>query len=241
MGALEIILLIAGVVIFIVSFLLPAKEEGSGINEEQAKRELHILAAQELQEMRESMAGTIEEVKDDAVEKAERSLERLTNEKIMAVNEYSDTVLEEIHKNHEEAMFLYDMLNSKHANIKDTVSKVDRAMKAAGADVAKTVEPKKTESRKPEEKRAEDKKSGDKKTGAQKANDTSQSIGEKKMQPALKPEGKQPAAAAQSGSSQNNNDRILQMHREGKSVVEIAKKLGLGVGEVQLVIDLYRE
>ena len=58
-------------------------------------------------------------------------LERLTNEKIMAVNEYSDTVLQEIHKNHEEAMFLYDMLNNKHANIKDTVSKMDKAVKAA--------------------------------------------------------------------------------------------------------------
>lgn len=28
-------------------------------------------------------------------------------------------------------MFLYDMLNNKHANIKDTVSKVDKAVKAA--------------------------------------------------------------------------------------------------------------
>lgn len=49
----------------------------------------------------------------------------------MAVSEYSDTVLQEIHKNHEEAMFLYDMLNNKHANIKDTVSKMDKAVKAA--------------------------------------------------------------------------------------------------------------
>ena len=73
----------------------------------------------------------MEETSEDVVEKAERSLERLTNEKIMAVNEYSDTVLQEIHKNHEEAMFLYDMLNNKHANIKDTVSKVDKAVKAA--------------------------------------------------------------------------------------------------------------
>lgn len=64
-----------------------------------------------------------------AVEKTERSLERLTNEKIMAVNEYSDTVLQEIHKNHEEAMFLYDMLNDKHDNLKNTVSEVNRTVK----------------------------------------------------------------------------------------------------------------
>ena len=48
-------------------------------------------------------------------------LERVTNEKIMAVNEYSDTVLEEINKNHKEVLFLYDMLNDKHDNLKNTV------------------------------------------------------------------------------------------------------------------------
>ena len=36
-------------------------------------------------------------------------------------------------------MFLYDMLNNKHANIKDTVSKVDKAVKAA-EDKVKTNE-----------------------------------------------------------------------------------------------------
>ena len=35
------------------------------------------------------------------------------------------------------------------------------------------------------------------------------------------------------------NDRILILHRRGWSTVEIAKELGLGVGEVKLVIDLY--
>ena len=72
--------------------------------------------------VRAQVQDKVEETSEDVVEKAERSLERLTNEKIMAVNEYSDTVLQEIHKNHEEAMFLYDMLNNKHAYIIDSVS-----------------------------------------------------------------------------------------------------------------------
>ena len=37
----------------------------------------------------------------------------------------------------------------------------------------------------------------------------------------------------------NNNEKILEMHRQGKSNVAIAKALGLGVGEVNLVIDLF--
>jgi hypothetical protein len=38
----------------------------------------------------------------------------------------------------------------------------------------------------------------------------------------------------------NSNDIILEMYRNGNSVVSIAKELGLGVGEVKLVIDLYQ-
>jgi len=39
----------------------------------------------------------------------------------------------------------------------------------------------------------------------------------------------------------NNNERILKLYREGRTVLEIAKELGLGTGEVKLVIDLFRE
>lgn len=40
--------------------------------------------------------------------------------------------------------------------------------------------------------------------------------------------------------NENSNDIILEMHRNGNSIIEIAKQLGLGVGEVKLVIDLYK-
>ena len=38
----------------------------------------------------------------------------------------------------------------------------------------------------------------------------------------------------------NSNDIILEMHRNGESIIDIARELGLGVGEVKLVIDLYQ-
>lgn len=40
--------------------------------------------------------------------------------------------------------------------------------------------------------------------------------------------------------SENSNDIILEMYRNGSNIIEIAKQLGLGVGEVKLVIDLYQ-
>lgn len=219
MGILEIVLLIAGVIIFTGSFFLPlGGEKNTGIDQKAAKEEIHGLVEEEMNNVRSKMQDKMGETSEDAIEKAERALERLTNEKIMAVNEYSDTVLQEIHKNHEEAMFLYDMLNNKHANIKDTVSKVDKAVKAA-EDKVKAIDD----------------------TPAVKTEET------EKVIPADEPAKTEEAVSPEIGfmgetaeEGQNNNEKILEMHRQGKSTVAIARELGLGVGEVKLVIDLYK-
>lgn len=232
MGILEIVLLIAGIIIFTGSFFLPlGGGKNATIDKNAAKEEIHGLVEEEMNTVRSKMQDKMEETSEDAIEKAERSLERLTNEKIMAVNEYSDTVLQEIHKNHEEVMFLYDMLNSKHANIKDTVSKMDKAVKAA--------ENKTVENKTAENKAAADKTAADKTVGTvaeEKTADTSQT--ESLIQPENSPEIGFMGETVQEG--QNNNEKILEMHRQGKSTVAIAKELGLGVGEVKLVIDLYK-
>ena len=231
MGILEIVLLIAGVIIFTGSFFLSlGGEKNTGIDQKAAKEEIHGLVEEEMNNVRSKMQDKMEETSEDAIEKAERALERLTNEKIMAVNEYSDTVLQEIHKNHEEAMFLYDMLNSKHANIKDTVSKMDKAVKAAEN---KTLE-NKTAENKAAEKTATDKTAGT--VAEEKAVDAFQT--ETLIQPENSPEIGFMGETVQEG--QNNNEKILEMHKQGKSTVAIAKELGLGVGEVKLVIDLYK-
>ena len=232
MGILEIVLLIAGVIIFTGSFFLPlGGEKNTGIDQKAAKEEIHGLVEEEMNNVRSKMQDKMEETSEDTIEKAERALERLTNEKIMAVNEYSDTVLQEIHKNHEEAMFLYDMLNSKHANIKDTVSKMDKAVKA--------VENKTLENKTAENKAAADKTAADKTAGTvaeEKTADASQT--ESLIQPENSPEIGFMGETVQEG--QNNNEKILEMHKQGKSTVAIGKELGLGVGEVKLVIDLYK-
>ena len=242
MGILEIVLLIAGVIIFTGSFFLPlGGEKNTGIDQKAAKEEIHGLVEEEMNNVRSKMQDKMGETSEDAIEKAERALERLTNEKIMAVNEYSDTVLQEIHKNHEEVMFLYDMLNSKHANIKDTVSKMDKAVKAAENKTAenKAAENKTVENKTAENKAAENKAAADKTAGTmaeEKTADTSRT--ESLIQPENSPEIGFMGETVQEG--QNNNEKILEMHRQGKSTVAIAKELGLGVGEVKLVIDLYK-
>lgn len=235
MGALEIIVLVAGGIIFVLSFLLPvSKEEVSNETKELAKEEIKAMVSQEMESVRSHVDDVVDEAVGYAVEKTERSLERLTNEKIMAVNEYSDTVMQEIHKNHEEAMFLYDMLNSKHTNLKNTVSEVNRTVKEAeetkkeaeavvnsfqrlqpDAISKASVTPGVTVTAKEPEK--------DDKTAA----DTSDSLDISFMQD-------------EEGQAHNSNEKILELYSQGKSNVAIARELGLGVGEVKLVIDLFK-
>ncbi len=149
MTILEIILLAAGALLIAASFFFPEKEENTSIENIDSLVREEVKASIESES--ENMRRHVEDVVDDAVsyaeEKTERTLERITNEKIMAVNEYSDTVLEEINKNHKEVMFLYDMLNDKQKNLKNTVSEASEAAK----EVQKTTEELKSVSQSAEE------------------------------------------------------------------------------------------
>ena len=91
MGILEVVLLIAGIVIFIGSFLLPSGKE-SGINKEAAKEEIKGLMEEEMQTVRSQMQDKMDETSEDALEKAERSLERLTNIPIRYCRRFTRTM-----------------------------------------------------------------------------------------------------------------------------------------------------
>lgn len=224
MGITEILLLVIGGVIFTLSFILPAKkEELSETSKSLAKDEIETLVSKEMENIRSHVDDVVEESMEYAMEKTERSLERLSNEKIMAVNEYSDTVLQEIHRNHEEVMFLYDMLNDKHTNLKNTVSEVNKTVK----EVEET------------------------KKEAEAVVHSIQNQNPNQNRIPIQPEGTsgEPETAVPvdisfmsdtDSEGRNSNERILEMHKQGKSKVAIAKELGLGVGEVKLVIDLYQ-
>lgn len=225
---MEIILLIAGGIVFILSFFIP---EGKGRNDGTgglAEQEVKNLVSQELEAVRNHVDDVVEEAVTYSMERTERALERLSNEKIMAVNEYSDTVLKEIHKNHEEAMFLYDMLNNKHTGLKETIAELNRAVKEA-QEVQSAV-------------------SG---AGAFALSAAENNVGPETegAYPVTAPHTKkesteEPEAdilAENEDEEVNNNEQILTLYQAGRSAVEIARELGLGVGEVKLVLDLYRK
>ena len=110
MTTLEILLLILGAVIFIASFIVPeSKSELDAADKQLTQEKLQELLQEEMKNVRSQVADAVDETVHYSMEKTERGLERLTNEKMTAVSEYAQTVLEDIHKNHEEVMFLYDM------------------------------------------------------------------------------------------------------------------------------------
>lgn len=223
MGLLEILLVLAGIAICVISFRISSKKEDQfEETKELAKEEIKQLVNQELDHVKERVEDTVDETITYAIEKTERFMDRMSNEKIMAINEYSDTVMEDIHKNHTEVLFLYDMLNDKHENIKNTAVEVDKAVKAANKEVN---ELKDTISAVPEPKVIETVKEVEKET-ANNEDTVEQVIPEVDL------------SFANLGM-ENSNEEILRLHKEGKSNVVIAKELGLGVGEVKLVIDLF--
>lgn len=307
MGVMEVVLIILGVVIFVGSFLIPAgkirdTEDVNAVTEETIKE----MVGREVEEAKSQITDIVDETITYAMEKTERSMDRLTNEKMMAVNEYSDTVLEEINKNHKEVVFMYDMLNDKHENLRTTVNE---AVKTA-SEVKQTVRDAEITAKEAEVKAKEVQKNikevlvepvveqdivkedvqqddfkpitaprveilhypeedvvqpietetihtpiftpepvaapvSEVEPSPKKSSKKTRASKEVKAVSAMNPEGvalpeiEVTLNAAGRTGGRNSNERILELHKAGKSNMAIAKELGLGLGEVKLVIDLF--
>ena len=316
MNWMEAALLILGIGAFVASFIIPEKKSKDTEKAQEIDTELiKKLIEKEMEAAKARVTEVVDETLDYAVEKTERAAERISNEKIMAISEYSETVLADMNKTHQEIMFLYDMLNDKHENLKETAKQVDKQAKeaeekanaAATALAAKeeasallekqvqlttqTVEAQKTEAvdfvpieSKPVERITLDKIFGEnipaevvvpetvmmqntpqetqesknvevysfaaqaprverpvkKEAQAAKLEDSVQAMKQQEAESARKEITQKEKAVSEVAAQENNNDKILRMYKEGMSNVDIAKELGLGVGEVKLVINLFK-
>lgn len=128
---IEIALLVFGVAMLLVSFIMPSRDNGADAGQQIDDELIRSIIEKEMEDAKERVTEVVDETLEYAVEKTERASERISNEKIMAISEYSETVLADINKSHQEVMFLYDMLNDKHDNLKETVKHVDKTAKEA--------------------------------------------------------------------------------------------------------------
>ena len=247
MTMIEIILLLAGCVFMIGSFFISEKLTSSELDKiaELSEDELKKIIEREVNNAGTQMDEVIEQKIEEAGEQAERAMEKESNEQIMQIHEYSETVMESMKKTHDEIMFLYSMLNDKHTEMTSMTGDLQRLAAdirnlqenlsaKAGTSIRKPV----AESHVVQQ-------------PVMKQNAVVQPMTEtidvqpepevqvNRFQEIQEPEQKteKPETADAQGMS---NDMILKLYEQGLSKVEIAKQLGRGLGEVNLVIELYK-
>ena len=216
-------MLILGIIIIIISCRIVAQPdkkakglslESSGIKD--------IYFQEELNTFKEQQNEILTSASEEAIAKTEDYLSKLSNEKIMAVSEYSDQILEKITKNHEEVVFLYNMLNHKEKELKETAKEIQNSQRKAKEIINYENE----KDKEPEKDMVKPKK-----LDIQAENIKRQNV----KVPAIEEEDNNQSTIS------INNTEILKLYSQGKSVLDIAKQLGIGQGEVKLVIDLFSD
>ena len=228
------ILLLIGVVFMIGSFFVTEKLSPSELNQiaELSEEELKRIIDRGLKNAETRIEDAIDEQVDQSSEKVDRSLEKVTNDKIMAISEYSDTVIESMNKTHNEIMFLYSMLNDKHTELTGMAADLQRL----AADVRSLEEkaPLTAPQAAPERAATVSAASAVTLAPVEKADTTGRETA------AAPAEQKEEMPETEETKQEGLHAEILKLKKLGMTEVQIAKKLGIGIGEVRLVNGLYR-
>ena len=261
MTPLIIAMIIIGIVFVLVSFFLSEK-----LTKKQSDFNIDLLTVddnyefsdRELKIIKRKIEDVIANQAKDILYETNESLSSMANEKTMALGDYAVAVCEQIEKNHKEVMFLYSMLDDKQKEIMNTVKKIDETKKqleeilAGYKEDVRQMQPQTANQVMTnviqESSVTDEKKTVESEKGTQKAQQVTESNEEEDI--SSEEDVFQELDAADDSledtleeefeENANSNDIILEMHRNGNSIIEIAKQLGLGVGEVKLVIDLYQ-
>lgn len=232
MSPIEIVLIIIGVLVIIVSCIMvdnSHKQQNQIIGKSISSME-EKLTDEDKKQLMDKMKELLAEVREETILRTDDTLSKISNEKIMAVNEFSDQIMEKIKRNHEEVVFLYNMLNDKEKELKATVREIDSSKRKVQDILDSKSEHDKLQSVKNAKTQA-----------ATKALSQPQTLQmEKPSRPVARSVDASSELSTVSGPNSNNNSQILALHSQGRSVVEISKLLGLGQGEVKLVIDLFK-
>ncbi|MBQ3514834.1 MAG: hypothetical protein IJA32_13750 [Lachnospiraceae bacterium] len=236
-------LLVVGILIFLVTFFMkPQDKENS-----EKETEKLTFTKEEKQSLIENASIEIVEITQDKIEDAKDELEKISNEKLMAVGEFSDTVLGEMDKTHKEIMFLYNMLNEKEAELKKLMAEKTNQAKLSKEEMdsleeAKVAETKENTKKETAASKSESTKTRTRKSTASKTTTEESSTGTKTKSTTKKTAKKKEEDTVSGETSRENyNEQIIALYQDGVSVVDIAKKLNLGKGEVKLVVDLFSQ
>ena len=212
MTVFDLFMVILGLVLVGVSFFVG--EKVSSKNGNNTSSGTMSLDQDKILAIQNAIEENLAKLSESAIIKTENDLNKVTNEKIMAISDYSDQILEKIDQNHTEVVFLYNMLNDKESAVKESFNK------PVTVEVIKSLvdEDKSTISEK------QDKLQGiNDEEAALLVNATNYKCDDK---------------APKQEDKQNSNQKIMELYTSGMSITEIAKTLDLGKGEVSFVVNL---
>lgn len=248
MSLIEIGFLIIGVLCLVISFFLSEKLSSSDLGEikRMSEKEINVIIEREMKEAEVKIAKLIDGKIDSGVDSIDIRTDKQTNDKIMAIEEYANPVLESIEQSQKQVLFMYDRLNEKQeklSNLSDQIQKAEQSLRNIKEGIEKQYETLKTDGiavqevpitpEVPEEDapKSSKKEKSTKNSSKKKAKSKTEDSIEEALQKEINSQ----------KSGDNQNDKILQLHKEGADDIEIAKKLGIGLGEVKLVLGLFNE
>lgn len=127
MTGYEIIILIAGLVFVVASFFFGGKgavAEPVDVNAEIKKIKEAVVLHEN--EVNGRVKNLVESECAAAVSDVQDKLSKISNDKIIAIDEYASQVLERIENNNQAVVFLYDMLQKKDDEMKSTMNKMEQ-------------------------------------------------------------------------------------------------------------------
>lgn len=241
MTVFDVCMVIVGLVLIGVSFFFTEKATSKGKKEE-ITNSIKGLDEDRLLAIQNTVEDNLVKISEAIVVKTENNLNKVTNEKIMAISDYSEQIIEKIEQNHMEVVFLYNMLNEKENSLKENNCRKENSCKE--------------ENYYNDEHQTMNKDSIDSELDNQTDLNNSIEVDNSYKNPMKDIQGINDDESAMlvgninyshheqeftEEDKQNNNQEIIKLYAEGKSITEIAKTLDLGKGEVSFVLNLYKQ
>ena len=233
MSTPQIILLIVGVAFILLSFLLVDRPKAGKGQFSHVDSLNYELSEEEKKKIRLQVQTVIEQEMSNRLIDAEDKLNQLSNEKIMAVNEFSTGVLEKIEINNSEVVFLFQMLKEKEEELKATFSKMEtvrRDVKDLLDKISKLMATRNKTTSVPVKTEEHDESTEEKLKALEEA---------EAMEFIHKEKSDENSEVDSSLLVAKHKEEIIELYKNKYSVLDISKQLGLGQGEVKLVLDLY--
>ncbi len=242
MTAFQIFLILIGILLFVGSFFVSEKLSSSDMEEIQklSEQEIKIIADKTLSKANAEIEDRLEATLDLKIEELERRVDKETNQKILSIGEYADTVLSSMNNSHDEIIFIYDMLNDKQEMLTQLTKDLQK-MESELLQIGEAVEDKIEQVGKLLEDEAKLKAAIEEAKATAEAENTADSEASSKAGADSMEEALLQKEAKDGSRPEDVNNQILKLHEEGLSEVEIAKQLGRGLGEVKLVLGLFKE